>query len=278
MMFDVRGALSSGNCVSALELSKRLFESEYSNNEVRMLYASAYGCSAGIALYDLIDKVGSTDFSANLFKALVQLFPSDGATDTKMQSLGFMQDVLQTALVPGTILNSYDSNVMNDYNTGSVLYRDRIDDANVLLLFSSMANVGVSLNRYGNPAVDYSQGKDLLLTWATAAAVNADGTHDSCAIASAITNWSDAVEKVKILASGPLGTSLNAISMYLNLLVGSTSIYGNAICLAKPYTQHQCDLAYERLRYRESCYEADKNPMVISTYAFGVLGGIDALW
>lgn len=278
MMFDIRGALSSGNCASALELSKRLFESEYSNNEVRMLYASSYGCTAGVALYDLIDKVGSTDFSVNLFKALVQLFPSSSSTDTKMQSLWFMQDVLQTALIPGTVLSSFDSNVMNPYNTGSVLFRDRIDDANVLLLFSSMANVGVSLNRYGNPNLDYSQGTTLLSIWPNQTAVKNDPVHASCAIASAMTNWSDSVDAIKVIASGPLGTSLNAISIIMGQIVGGTTSAGYVKCFTDVANATKCERAYERLRYRESCYESDKDPDSISSYAVGILGGIDALW
>ncbi len=277
LQFDARVALSSGNCIHALDLSKKLFESEYSDNQARMLYASSYGCSAGLAFYDLIDKVGSTDFSTGLFKALVELFPSSASSDSKMQSLQKMQDVLQTVLVPGAIIGAYDRMEINSYNPGSVLYRDRIEDSNVLLLFSSMANIGVSLNRYGNPNPDHTQGIDLLSIWPNKNAINSDPEHASCAIASAMTNFADAVDAIKVIATGPLGNSLNVISISLNLIMGNSGS-ANAKCLSDGYTQVECDRAYQRLRYRDSCYEADKNPLAISSYAVGILGGIDAIW
>ncbi len=277
IQFDVRVALSNGNCVHALDLSKKLFESEYSDNPSRMLYASSYGCSAGIALYELIDKVGNTDFSTGLFSSLVELFPSNASVDSKMQSLWMMQDILQTVLVPGAIIGDYDRMEMNAYNPGSVLFRDRTEDSNVLLLFSTMANIGVSLNRYGKPNPGYTQGVDLLSIWPDKNAINGDPEHASCGIASAMANFVDAVDAIKSIASGPLGSALNTISLSLNLIMGNSGS-ANAKCLLDGYTQNECNRAYQRLRFRQSCYEADKNPLAISSYAAGVLGGIDALW
>jgi hypothetical protein len=276
MIFDVRNALTQLNCALALEYSTTLFESKYSNNEIRMLYASAQGCNVGIQLYPLIDEISVADFSTvdAIFKSLVRLFPSRTALDSKLQSTGYIQDALQAILIPGTVIGASDQNVINAFNTGSVLYRDRTDDSNAFLVFTAMAGVGTSLNRYGYSTSDdpaslgYTQA--VALPWLTRIDVKLDSTHNGCALASSLLNMFDAMSAVSGIASGSISTAFSAILAVQGVMEAAAKVQ----CQGDGFTGDQCDVAKARLRYRDACFEQDS----AASFAGALNRQIDTGW
>jgi hypothetical protein len=301
MIASIKSSLNGGNCSGALEKSLPLFESKYSTNEVRMLHASSYGCKAGIKLLPLLTQLTQGDFSASvtgnpltnplimkMFNTLARMFPSNAATDANLQSLWLMQDVLQSVVEPGSVISTFDQNVINAYNTGSLLYRDRTDDSNTLLMFSSMALLGTMLNRYGNPNTGsgYTQGKNFASTWSNELAIKNDSTESACSLASSILNMQDGLSVMSVVSSGSLSTILSLINLGLDELIqagkqrcenGATNKYsdGNS---GVTYGSTRCNSAVQRLRYRNACYETDKDRDPVIAYAFGVLLAVDGSW
>lgn len=276
MIFEIRNNLSTMNCASALDLSKQLFDSRYSNNEIRMLYASAHGCNVDIRLYPLIDAISVSDFSTldAIFKSLVRLFPSRTTLDSKLQSTWVMQDALQAILDPGVVIGASDQNVINDYNTGSLVARDRTDDGNAFLIFAAMAGVGTSLNRYGYNITDdpaaLAYAQVLPLTWITQALIKGDISHAGCSLASSLLNMFDAINAVSDLTSGSISAAFSAIASAQAVV----DLAGETRCTADGFTIGQCRVAAQRLRYRDSCFEND----AIASYAAGVIQSINTGW
>jgi hypothetical protein len=70
--------LTNNNCGDAITLSTQIFNSSYSNNFDRMLYASAQACNVGIQLFPLIQDLTTESFTTqdSVIRAFVRLFPS----------------------------------------------------------------------------------------------------------------------------------------------------------------------------------------------------------
>ncbi len=277
MKIDIRNALTVNNCTDAIELSKRIYESSYSDNEIRMLYASAHACSIGIRLYDLIDKITTADFSSadQIFKSFVKLFPVRTTLDARFQNGWFAQDALLSMLKRGIVVAS-GQRIESTYNPGSVLAEHRVDDANVYLAFIAMAQVGTALNRYGynsgdDPAaLGYAQ--SVALPWATQAAVKADVVGAGCATASAYLNMFDGIDALVSLISS--GSARAALSNIVTLLKTGASLAGTNACLLDGFSALQCEGALQRLRSRTSCFERDE----IASAAAGIISGINLGW
>jgi len=281
MKIEIRSALTRSDCGLAVDLSSRLYDSEYSDNDIRMLHASALGCKAGINLYDAIDELTSFG-GGNPIGQFARIFPSI-LTDQKLESAWVAQDALQAILKPGTVVGSGDQVLFDTRNPGSVLYTDRTDDSNAYAFFVSMAIIGGSLNRFGNPNVGggYSQGTDL--TWTTRAAVVADTSGTACGLAAGFLNYFDSFAAIQ--SSLPSGSS-GAISTMLTLIQGPivdgisgnplhpcNNIGGMEYCKTQA-TAAECALAKTRLRYRASCSETP----AIGHFAAGMIQCINALW
>ena len=297
MIATIRSNLSSFSCASAVEKSESLFNSRYVTNEIRMLHASSYGCLAGVQLIPLMTAVGSGDYTVvagvppttKFFNSMAQIFPSSAIVDAKTQSLQKMQDVLQSMIVPGTVLSDFDSNIINLYNTGSLLYRDRTDDANTLLMFSSMALFGTLLSRYGDPdPSSYDQRKKILDTWSNETAIANDVTKNACSFASSVLNMYDGVSVVSTVSSGALGTALLAMQAALDTIIsagmqkcrnGQVGIGdGDDDPTNDRYGETRCNNAKSRLRYRNACHETDRDPQPVRTFVHGMMIAIDGTW
>ncbi len=287
MISSIKSNLNSMNCGAALEKASELFESKYSDNEIRMLYASALGCNADFKFYTVLTSVSSGNYdidpiagTTKFFNTLAQIFPSNSASDVKMQSFWLMQDAIQSVLLPNTVVSSFDQVVINTHNIGSILSRDRTDNANILIMFSSMALLGVSLSRYGDPVTgSYNQQQTLQTTWPDTTAVKIDTTKAGCAFATGLFNMNDGVAELSKLASGSLGTALTAIQLVLDKLIDAGEKQCKTIDLvADPDVDLRCKNAMKRLRFRDACYETDKDPLAASSVAFGVIKEIDSRW
>jgi hypothetical protein len=299
MIASIKSNLNSSNCASALEKSELLFDSKYTSNEVRMLHASSYGCIASVQLLALITAISSENFTFtapagarlypyfSYFDTIAEVFASNASTDAKVQSLWKMQDVLQSVLNPGAVIADFDQNVLNAYNTGSMLFRDRTDDANTLLMFSSMALMGSLLSRYGNPvAGTYKQGRRLASTWSNESDIKIDPSKTACSIASSVLNMYDGISVMSVVSSGSLSTALTAFNLVLDTMIqsgkqrcenGQTTLYQEAAS-GTTYGSTRCNNAVQRLRYRNACYETDKDPNPVAAYAFGIMTAIDGSW
>jgi len=278
LKIDIQNALTAGNCSQAIDLSKQLYFSSYTDNDVRMLYASSLACNIGIKLYPLISQIGDSDFSNAdaIFKSLVRLFPSRTALDSKLQSGWFAQDALQAMLNPGTVIGPIDAINAGTENPGSVLARDRVTDANVYLVFIAMSELGTSLNRYGFNASDdpatlgYAQQVDL--PWQTLLDVKADTSGAACGTASAMLNLFDGIEAMIEAAAGSTTDSLSDI---LTQLESAAETAANTQCsVIDGFSASQCAAAITRLRDRASCGESDP----IASTAAGIIQGINFLW
>ena len=278
MAIDIRNALTVGDCTSAIELSTKLYDSAYSDNDVRMLYASSHACNIGIKLYDLLVNFTSLSFSNSddVFRAFVKLFPSRSALDTKLQSSWLAIDALQSILKSGVVVGPADATSLGGNNPGSLLYRDRTDDANTYLLFLAMASVGTALNRYGYTsaqtpsALGYHQSVDLV--WTTQALVQADTTYAACSLAAAMYNLFDSITATSAIVSSNIGVSLSKIT---SLLQSATDTAALTNCLVSyPGMNSACNAAIARLRYRGACIE--QGPAAAA--ASGVIAVINAGW
>lgn len=282
MVQETRNALTAANCPAALDMSSQLFDSMYSNNNIRMLYASAQACNIGITLFTLIDDITASDFTSQdaIFKTLVRLFPSKEATDTRLESAKLAQDALQSIMPAGTVVGAVDAINASGFNPGSVRTRDRTDDANIYLAFTSMATVGTALNRYGFAAatdpvsVGYAQQVNLVATWANPTAVKNDTTGDACAIASGLLNMLDGID---VLSDQAPGSVADALSLIVTNLSAVSTAAANAACVGAGFSGTQCADALVRLRYRGSC--AELPDAGVSASAFGILQNvIDLGW
>ncbi len=281
MKVEIRSALTRADCASAVDLSTRLYDSEYTDNDIRMLHASALGCKAGIKLYDVVDELTSFG-GANPIGQFARIFPS-ALSDQKLESAWFGLDALQSILNPGAVVGAADQVLYDSNNPGSVLYTDRTLDSNSYAFFISMAIVGGALSRYGNPnsGGGYAQGTNL--PWTTRASVIADTSGTACGLAAGFLNYFDAFNAIQSLlpssSSGPISAMFTAIQA--PIVDGVTGIPahpcnnsgGLEYCKTQA-TAAECNLAKIRLRYRASCSETQ----AIGHFAAGMIQCINALW
>ncbi len=276
MKVEIRSALTRGDCVAAIDLSSRLYDSEYSDNDIRMLHASALGCKAGIKLYNVVDELTSFG-GANPIGQFARIFPST-LSDQRLESAWFGLDALQSILNPGVVVGSADRVLPGGYNPGSVLYTDRTLDSNSYAFFVSMAMIGSTLSRYGNPnaGAGYSQGT--ALPWTNRAAVIADTSGTACGLASGFLNYFDAFSAIQpILPSSASSSISTMLTIIQGPIVDGTlpcvNSGGMGNCLLNA-TAQECDLAKTRLRYRASCTET----AAIGHFAAGIIQCINTLW
>jgi hypothetical protein len=202
---QVNQALNDGDCATAVMKIGPLYNSVNTDNDVRMIAASAYVCYAGMNFFaflnDLTSNAGSLA-GQPFWEFLTRTFPSTVGADHVVEGALLSSDALMAVLQPGIPILPADFFNYPGNNPASLNLNDRTNDANSYLAFVAMAAVGGLQSRYGAP---YANGrKSQNLTWNTAAAVDANG----CAYASAIVNLVDSL--------GPLSNSSTA--MRTNLL------------------------------------------------------------
>ena len=275
-MQDINNALTVGDCNTAINLSTQLYNSQYSDNDIRMLYASSQGCNIGIQLPTLITELSSADFSSvdSIFKSLVRIFPSRTALDSRFQSAEYAQDALQAMLNPGAVIAASDTIYPGSYNPGSVWTRDRTDDSNDYLVFLSMAAIGTGLNRWGfnasdNPAA-LGYAKTLSLPWTTWQTIQSDRTTNGCGIASALLNMFDAITALS--ASG--GSTAATLENITTEMEAGIDAAGALNCTNDGFSATDCNNAVIRLRFRNSCLESEP----IASVAAGIIQAINAGW
>jgi hypothetical protein len=205
-------ALTQGQCDLAISLIDPLYNSKYTNNNVRLLYASAQGCMASVNYFGLISDLPTASISAGgIWTTLTQFFPY---TDLPGLNAGWrgIESLLACINFPDSVASSYRFNSNTD-NMGSYLVDDRTDDSSSYLIFMTMAVIGRTQNRNGAPNSSYHKTQNL--PWTTAAAMTTEGFQ----YASAIVNMIDAIHASAGQASGSIQSTLNLIdNVYQNVL------------------------------------------------------------
>ena len=170
--------LTSGNCDEAISTITPLIQSQYVDNDARMVYASAYACKGGINFPQLI--VSLKDGSSNIFSTLVKSNYSTG-NDGKLGSLQTSASIIrQTSSVPG---GNYAST--------------RNSDANLYMVFVQANILGVTIAPLGN-ANSTTGAKSQNMCGACSAS-------QQCAIEVAIATINDS------LGGGDQGSALNSL-------------------------------------------------------------------
>jgi preprotein translocase subunit Sec61beta len=97
--------LTTGDCTDALITILPLYNSSNTNNEVRMLTASAYGCEAGLNFFTVLTNMttDSNTLTGTFWGYFAQLFPSTSA-DKVVESSGYAMNTLMTVLIPGQVI------------------------------------------------------------------------------------------------------------------------------------------------------------------------------
>ena len=281
MRVQINNDLTDANCASAIDLSTQLFNSAYTNNDVRMLYASAHGCNTGIILFSLLDQLTNADLTSlsSIFRTMVKLFPSKAATDSRMESAGYAVDALQSILVPGAVVSTISQVNWTTHNPGSILTKDHTGDANTYLFFISMAFHGTSLNRYGYAAgtspATLNFAKENALPWTTQAAILADSTYAGCGVASSLLNMFDSIHAISGLMTGNLASALGKVE---TIMESAITLAGTTQCkidfVSNAAAAQICADAGNRLRYHQSCQESPQ----IASFAAGIIQAINAGW
>lgn len=223
-----RIALNKGNCTRAIDIIDPLYDSAYTNNEVRMLRASAYACLAGIDnFFGLVSTIGSNSskFSGNSFWAyMTELFYNSvtNTQDLRIYGTWNAMDALQAAITPGTIIVPSNQINAGSRNVGSLLTTDRVDDSNLYMALVAMAGMGNIQTRYGAPTAAFGRGQILGVTAANAAgwtsAAQVDET--ACSYGASVVSFFDSINSVVTLVNGGLNTSLSAALSTFNTVIG----------------------------------------------------------
>ncbi len=211
--------LNAGNCGAAINVISPLYNSGNSDNNVRLMAASAFGCDAGVNIFQMIDHMDSdsgTLTSGGFFAFLAQIFYGISGNFSVAGSYAAV-DALQAILLPGALVLTSDQVNSGTDNPGSVWVCDRMQDSTTYLLFVSMAMIGAIENQIpsvvSGTSIDSTTfdltGGTLPWTSATAAGMATDTTGrgiTGCAYASAILNLSDSMNGVPGKCSGMCGS------------------------------------------------------------------------
>jgi hypothetical protein len=237
--------LNRGDCSGALRLLLPIEQSPSSNNDVRMVTASAYGCQVNLKPVSLATGLTSWDWVNGSFWGFsVKEFPSQSNPDDgKPQFFQNGIDAVLAALNPGVLPSSSDLILSDVNNPGALLAVDRTKDSNLYLAFLSIGLIGTLLSRGGEPSSTYARTVDL--PWMTPATTLGSG----CALASAMLHLVDSMNQ--LISVSALGSGLS--QLYGNwgaFSSGGLNIACSQGCADCGLTCSQCPLT---LRNRNSC-------------------------
>lgn len=249
-------AITSGDCATAIALIEPLYESDYTDNDVRMARASAHACNIGIKFFTKATELAESDLLGSEFWAsMTRLFPSTLA-DSRYESALAATDALSAILKTGTLVGTQYRVNTDTVNPGSTNANDRKSDANIQMVLISMATIGILQNRYSAPNSSYQKTRRLgdrygnNTGWNNAARVDEEG----CAYAGSILTLFDSVEAVAT-ELGSLGTSLASMvdSLEAGLNAACDAGCSNVLIAGCSLPAGTCTTCPITLRNRASC-------------------------
>jgi len=259
---QVHYLLTTSQCDAAIDVIGPLYNSIYTDNEVRMAFASAHACKAELNYFQMVNSIATNPAAytgAALWQTLTQIFQS-APGDDRMESTWLATDALQAAIGSGAVVPTlYQINPDTD-NVGSLQPGDRTDDSNSYLLFVSMAGIGATQNRYGNPGPSGLKGTDL--PWSTHDLMDEVG----CAYAGNIVNMLDGINVASSTISGDVGGTLADIYDLFGAAIDNACLFGctgadvfgvvfDADCVIPGTECQTCPL---EVRNRTTCIESTK--------------------
>ena len=261
----VNKALTGEDCATAINLIEDLYFSPFTDNRVRLIRASAYGCGANVNFFELIGKLPSENLGLpDFWQSMAKLFPSSDG-DGRVESAYLATDALQAALnKPVGLVAEADLFDADTVNPASLNVSDRVPDANVYLMLISMALIGSTERRHGADPVTFK--KDSPLPWDTGASIAGD--EEGCAYVGATLNLVDSIRTVGDLVRGDVGDDLLRLQAELETAFNAGCSLGclgldslantvDAGCAAAGFTAGDCDPCPIALRHREGCVGDD---------------------
>jgi hypothetical protein len=182
-----------------------LYNSSNTNNEVRMLTASAYGCEAGLNFFSTLTNItlDANTLTATFWGFFAQLFPSN-INDKVVESSGYGMDTLMTTLILGQVILPSDLLNTTSLNPESLNVNDRIGDSNIYMLMMSMAAMGGAESRYGKPDANFHPQSAMPFT------DNITNMSDQgCIYASGVLNFFDSIVPATAVLSSDVANVLN---------------------------------------------------------------------
>lgn len=258
---SVNAALSEGDCATALSKIEGVYNSGCTDTDVRMVRASAQACAANINFFKLLgDMAGNTLTSGGIFVTAAKLFPST-TSDSRAEAAWFAMDALMSLVKPGQVIPPGAVVNGSTNNPGSLRAVDRTDEANMYLIFTALAAMGSSQNRYSAPnPVTYHKTQVLGYTsglptgWATAANMTLEG----CGYAASVLTFFDAIAQSSSLFSDSLETVFETLSAAYSTKLDEACDAG---CVACGFAAGSCNPCPTAIRSRSGCAlsDSDKN-------------------
>ena len=241
-------ALSRRDCAEAYETIAPIYNSTASNNAVRLAMATTYACMAGVNLFELLSDLAVFGVSlegSGLWQFLTQEFPSTRIpNDAKPTAALHSIQALWGMLNPGTVVQPTALVQSDSFNPGSLNSMDRLKDANLLLVFSSMALLGTLGNQYGSPNHYHQRTVDL--PWGTPSSIPGD----ACAFGAALMNFVDGLEAAANLLPAPYGTTFESVQSFVGGATDAACAYGCSISCGGAVS---CDACPMNLRDPSRC-------------------------
>ncbi|MGE4234205.1 MAG: hypothetical protein AB7F43_12825 [Bacteriovoracia bacterium] len=212
--------LTAGDCDSAIETLIPLYNSQYVDNSVRMVMASAYGCKGGIHFPNIITAL--TEISgSDIWSPIISANYSTGESDGKIAALLLATHVIrQTASITGSL----DANL-------------RDDDANTYMVFIQLNVLAAILAPLGG--ANSTTGKKTITGFAATSS-----TTEQCRTTNAFSDLVDSINNLN--ATGKFSKVKDTITnLCTSVFAGScptTRRYDD--CVAADYVSGQGILNY----------------------------------
>jgi len=230
-------ALSTGQCAKAISIIEPVYNSKYSDNDIRLSRATAQVCAAHLDFFSLLGNIAenASDLTGGLFwNLLTQLFPSNvqtiDPTDRVLEGAENSMDALMSIINVGQVLVPTYEVDATGFNPISLIYSDRSNDANAYMTFVSMAAIGSFQSRYGAPDSTNNYKRTKLLPWTTATASGM--STDGCQYASSLVNFVDSMGVLSTTYTGAGASSIQTLlktfqqGIYLACEIGCHNLPG----------------------------------------------------
>jgi hypothetical protein len=255
---EVNIALSSQDCTSAIAAIEGIYETDYTDNPVRMARAAAHGCAAGVNFFKLAGDLTSNNIAGpGFWQTMTKLFPST-TLDTKVTSAWYATDALLAARNAGSVVAPANMVNVGTHNVGSLVPTDRTDDANAYLAFISMSMIGALQNRYSAPDAANAKTRPLgyKITGPTGWESLANLDEEGCSYAAAILNMLDGIGAIlPKMSNATLATTLNVIGTTFNTALDDACDLGcrGVTVPGCAFPANTCKPCLRTIRSRASC-------------------------
>lgn len=129
---ETNNFLTIGNCDAAIRTIQPLYFSAYVDNDIRMLYASAYACKGGLGVAGLLSALATS--GSGFWAAIAKANYSSSASNGKTEALNNSAVIVRETAAP----------------RGSVQAYARNSDANTYMIFIQTAMLGAVLSEMGS--------------------------------------------------------------------------------------------------------------------------------